>query len=225
MKHRKTTVRRRYGRYSGARVNCEQVPCLPAGAVAWVLNDPRQVPYLMVWKDDRSEDVVEVVRVAAHRERETLDWNGWVSVKRPDENASLVRTIERPMQRNGGRDRLLVCPRCQKPCRALYGWRLNPAKLYSAFRSDWQCRSCARLRYASEGGALLHRPRTTIGKCFAQIDGFVRHPRPNPLYPYVFANPCNADANSVKIQSIRSLREEIFGYENGYPKDSLSCSD
>ena len=28
-------------RYLGARVNCESVPRLPAGAVAWVLDDPR----------------------------------------------------------------------------------------------------------------------------------------------------------------------------------------
>jgi len=193
MEYRKTGVQRRYGRYSGARVNCEQVPCLPAGAVAWVLNDPRQVPYLMVWRDDR-EAVIEVIRMAAHSEPGTLDWGGWVSIKRADGSRSLVRTIERPMPRNGGKDRLLICPNCQGLRRALYAWRLNPFKQCTVFISNWQCRSCARLRYASEGGALLYRPRTTIGKSFAQIDGFVRHPRPNPLYPYVFANPCNADA-------------------------------
>src|ERR1700730_540843 len=53
-------------RYLGARVNCESAPCLPVGAVAWVLDDPRHVPYLIVWKDQRSEKVIEAVRVCAY---------------------------------------------------------------------------------------------------------------------------------------------------------------
>jgi hypothetical protein len=52
-------------RYLGARVNCEGVARLPAGAVAWALDDPRHVPYLMVWKEQRSEKLVEAVRVCA----------------------------------------------------------------------------------------------------------------------------------------------------------------
>ena len=43
------------GRFRRHRVNCEQVPFLPAWAVAWVLDDPRKIPYLFVWK--RPEDV------------------------------------------------------------------------------------------------------------------------------------------------------------------------
>ena len=94
-------------RYVGPRVNCESVACLPAGALAWVLNDPRQVPCLMVWKDDRSDEVIEAVRVAAYNEPGAweLDWAGCVEIKRTNGSPSwirTIRTIERPMPRNGG---------------------------------------------------------------------------------------------------------------------------
>ena len=42
--------RRLGGRFFGRRVNCEQVPLLPAWAVALVLDDPRKIAYLLVWK-------------------------------------------------------------------------------------------------------------------------------------------------------------------------------
>ena len=71
-------------RYLGARVNCESAPCLPAGAVAWILDDPRHLPYLMVWKDQRSEKLVEAVRVCAYSRSDSLDWTSWVEVKRKD---------------------------------------------------------------------------------------------------------------------------------------------
>ena len=43
-------VQRYEGRFFGRRVNCEQVPILPAWAVAQVFDDPRETPYLLVWK-------------------------------------------------------------------------------------------------------------------------------------------------------------------------------
>ena len=64
VEHRRGLSRGWGGRYVGARVNCERIPCLPAAVVAWVLNDPRQVPKLLVWKDPRTDEVMEVVRVA-----------------------------------------------------------------------------------------------------------------------------------------------------------------
>jgi hypothetical protein len=81
-------------RYLGARVNCEGVPRLPAGGVAWVLDDPRHVPYLMVWKEQRSEKLVEAVCVCAYSRSDSLDWTGWVEVKRTDGSHVLIRTIE-----------------------------------------------------------------------------------------------------------------------------------
>ena len=40
---------RRNGRFSGFRVNCEFVPCLPSSLVASFLRDPRRIPYLLIW--------------------------------------------------------------------------------------------------------------------------------------------------------------------------------
>ena len=96
---------------SGRACELRGVPRLPAGAVAWVLDDPRHVPYLMVWKDQRSEKLVEAVRVCAYSRSDSLDWTGWVEVKRTDGSHVLIRTIERPLPRNGGKVR--VC--CLSP--------------------------------------------------------------------------------------------------------------
>jgi hypothetical protein len=187
--------------FVGPRVNCENVPCLPAAAVAWVLNDPRQVPYLMVWKNDRwNGEVVLAARVAAYSEPAASDTEltGCVEVKRPDGTCNWIWTIERPLPRHGGKARLLICPRCQRPRRALYPWKLNPSKPRAVFISTWQCRSCAGLRYASEGGALVFHPRTDLGRLIEALEGPSKSPRPEPWYPYVLADPRQA-ADIVRV--------------------------
>ena len=175
-------------RYLGARVNCEGVPRLPAGAVAWVLEDPRHVPYLMVWKDQRSEKLVEAVRVCAYSRSDSLEWTGWVEVKRTDGSHVLIRTIERRLPRNDGKALFVVCPLCQNPRRALYGWRVNRTRANSVFPSSWECRECNGLRYASEGGALRLRPFPIVleGKLFVIRENALR---PESCWPYVFVNP------------------------------------
>ncbi len=47
------------GRFSGPRVNVEQVPRLPTFPARWVLEDPRKRPYLVFWESDDG-DVPEV---------------------------------------------------------------------------------------------------------------------------------------------------------------------
>ena len=184
-------VRGWHQQFVGFRVNCESVPCLPAEAVAWVLNDPRQVPYLMLWQDRFSEKVMEAVRVAAYSEPPgpfPLDWTGWVEIKRSDKAHTLVRTIERPLPRNGGKARFMVCPYCHRPRRALYGWEANCTRTHSAFVAPWQCRSCAGLRYASEGGALrLPLLPRIFGPDRYLLAG--NAPRPEAWFPIVFSSP------------------------------------
>lgn len=63
---------RRGGRFFGRRVNCEHVPLLPAEAVDRILNDPRKIPYLLVWKSRSDGTVQEAVRIAPHNEIEGL---------------------------------------------------------------------------------------------------------------------------------------------------------
>src|SRR5712692_3029600 len=181
--------------FIGYRVNCESVPCLPAWAITDVLADPRRVPYLLVWVGRDSGEVRESVRVAAYSEPPRpipLDWTGWVEVKRSDRAHSLVRTIERPLPRNGGKARFMVCPYCHRPRRALYGWEVDRFS-WRAREAPWQCRSCAGLSYASEGGGLrLRLPPRILGPERYLFAG--NAPRPEPWLPHVFASPEDAAA-------------------------------
>jgi hypothetical protein len=125
---------------------------------------------------------------------------GCLEIRRADGSRSRVLTIARRLPRNGGKFRLVICPRCQWPRRALYAWKLDPSRPHAVFASTWQCRLCAGLRYASEGGALVSRSRTSIGRQIEELEGPLRRPRPEPSYPYGFASPQQAaDAGFCRI--------------------------
>ena len=66
--------------------------------------------------------------------------------------------------------------------RVVYGWEWNQFSGRSnvVCRVSWRCRSCARLRYSSEGGYV--RP----GMMFR---AFGNLPRPDLWLPYVFTSP------------------------------------
>jgi hypothetical protein len=130
-------------RFASYRVNCESVPCLPVWAVRWVLDDPRGIPYLLVWRWLDRGEVREALRVSR-----TLPPVEGVELKRTDGTSQVVETVRRPLPRNGGSALLLVCPHCGGPRRTLYGWSVCAQQL---LRSLWQCRTCAGLRYRSEG--------------------------------------------------------------------------
>ena len=180
------------GRFYGHRVDGEQVPLLPAWAVAWVLDDPRRIPYLLVWKRPEDSSVREAVRVSAHSEppREfPVSWAGWAEIKRPDGTRDRIRTLLRPLPRNGGKARLLICPFCKTPCRGLYGWELGGQHTSRVIGSNWGCRKCNLLRYASEGGALVSHGRGAFASLIESICGPIRSDRPEPWLPYVFTSP------------------------------------
>lgn len=109
---------RRAGRFFGRRVNCEHVPLLPAGAVVRMLDDPRRIPYLLVWRSRSDHTVQEAVRIAPHHKSPGLgglDWSESVEIKRHDGTRNFIRTVLHQLPRNSGRVRLLVCPYCQVP--------------------------------------------------------------------------------------------------------------
>jgi hypothetical protein len=193
-RHRTYPSYRRGGRFFGRRVNCEYVPILPAGVVRVALDDPRKIPYLLIWKSESDGQVKEAVRLAPYSEPGPWEWTRWVEIKRPDGSHTVVRTQERVLPRNGAKALLLICPDCTKLCRALYGWA--PAGQYttSVQRAHWRCRSCAALRYASEGGALVHRGRGAIAQLFEMYEGPCRSDRPERWYPHVFSSPEDAAA-------------------------------
>ena len=163
----------------GPRVNCESVPRLPARAVRLAHDDPRQVPYLFVWRLDGSP-VAEVARVAAlpGGPAPIRPGEAWVSITRPfPARIGCVHALQltrHPLPRNGGEGVLLLCPLCQKPRRYLYAWEVVVGRVFSR---PWHCRTCAGLRYQSEG--------TYVPRAWRGLGGY---PRPETWDPYVFSS-------------------------------------
>src|SRR5260370_2558451 len=60
----KRQIWRNGGRFYGYRINCEQVPMLGACTVRAILDDPRMIPYLVVWKSRKGNEVKQTVRLA-----------------------------------------------------------------------------------------------------------------------------------------------------------------
>lgn len=178
------------GRFYGRRVNCERVPMLPALAVREVLDDPRKIPYLLVWKSSWDGEVKEAVRLAYLGRTPYLPEADSIEVKRTDGSVVHLRAFKRSLPRNGGRVLLLACPWCCTLRRALYGWEPNGEFASTLRRAQWQCRSCAGLRYASEGSALVLRSRCAMLRPLSGLSS----PRPDPWYPYVFSSPSDAIA-------------------------------
>jgi hypothetical protein len=108
---------------------------------------------------------------------------GGVEIERDDGTTDIIRTLLRPLPRNGGSVRLLICPDCLTPRRGLYGWEPGGRFTTSVVRSNWRCRACNKLRYASEGGALV--VRGAIARMFEATVARSRPARPEPWYPEI----------------------------------------
>lgn len=161
-------------RFHGPRINCESVPRLPARLVAWALDDPRKLPYVLRWyREERIRygvaDLVEALTVSrdgGYPEERTL-------LAREAGSAISVAVFRQPAA-FGGSVPLLVCEGCGRPKQYLYAWERQG---YRALRSwRWPCRQCAGLRFASEGHG-----RNAFGP----------YPR-FPWEPYVFSSPARA---------------------------------
>jgi hypothetical protein len=187
----------RSGRFSGYRVNCEDVPSLPARIVADCLADPRRIPYLLIWARQSAptkrtsnaglppvepREAVRLTPIFSRGEATGVQIEQW------DGARVALGVRQRSLPRYNGKDLLLVCNRCQKPRRALYGreaikhaWYMKPA--------DWFCRGCAGLSHASEGSALIYRSRWGMTR---RLSGLHLWPRPEPWEPLVFTSPVHA---------------------------------
>jgi hypothetical protein len=160
------------------------MPVMPAWLVRSNLNDPRRIPYLLVWKDEKHDgEIMEAVRLA-HGGFANL-----VEMKRSDGSTTVLRIVWRMLPRNGGRALLLACSSCGAPCRHVYGWEWDRVSGWSnRIRNvSWRCRSCARLRYSSEGSALLFRGGR-ISRLLRHPCPDLRSPRPDPWLPCVFTD-------------------------------------
>jgi hypothetical protein len=174
-----------------ARLNCENMPVIPAWLVRSNLNDPRRIPYLLVWKDERhSGEIMEAVRLA-HFIACGREANDYVELKRTDGSTTVLRIVWRMLPRKGGRALFLLCPHCDTPRRYVYGWVWDSVSGWSnrVRRISWRCRSCARLRYSSEGGYLrpaygrLGHFGVMLGASWGNL------PRPDSWLPYIFTSP------------------------------------
>jgi hypothetical protein len=174
-----------------ARLNCENMPIIPAWLVRSNLSDPRRIPYLLVWNDKRDSEIMEAVRLARFVEptnSRVLD--NYVELKRSDGSATVLRIVWRMLPRNGGRALLLVCSYCNTPRRHVYGWEWDSFSGWSnrVRTISWRCRSCARLRYSSEGGALVLRGGP-ISRLLRMNVPDMSSPRPESWLPLVFTSP------------------------------------
>jgi hypothetical protein len=185
---------RRDGRFFGRRVNCEYVPALPAWAVRRVLDDPRRIPYLLLWKSPSDGEIKEAVRVVCLGPTPYLPEADSIEVKRTDGSLVHLRVLKRPRARDAGRDTLLACPNCCALRRALYAWEPGGRYTSSVQTCGWLCRRCAGLRYSSEGGALVLRGRGRWFRALEMEYGTTRSDRPDPWYPYIFTSPADAMA-------------------------------
>ncbi len=165
---------------SWARLNCENMPVIPAWLVRSNLNDPRRIPYLLVWKDERGGEIKEAARLA-HFTACGIEGNDYAELKRTDGSITFLRIVWRTLPRNGGRALFLLCPCCETPCRFVYGWEWDSFSGWSnrVRQISWRCRSCARLRYSSEGGYL--RPGIMF-RAFGNL------PKPESWLPYLFTS-------------------------------------
>lgn len=170
--------------FVGFRVNREYVPMLVARHLRMVNNDPRKLPYLFIWRSKVDGEIKEAVRVSRFNPTGCSAEDLWFELKRTDGSRCVIRALETPLPRGGGSAFLLRCRYCGRARRALYGWEADRIDC-TARAANWQCRTCAGLHYASEGGALLIRRRGWIGR----LIGTGIAPRPQPWCALIFASP------------------------------------
>jgi hypothetical protein len=187
-------ARGRHQRFIGswARLNCENMPVIPAWLVRRCLSDPRSIPYLLVWKDERHDgEIKEAVRLARYVEpSNSRVTESFVEIKRTDGSNTVLCVVWRALPRNGGRALFLFCPNCQTPRRHVYGWEWDSFSGWSnrVRQISWRCRSCARLRYSSEGGYLRPAGLGRLGQLGVRLRALGNLPRPESWLPCVFSS-------------------------------------
>lgn len=175
---------------SWARLNCENMPVIPAWLVRSNLNDPRKIPYLLVWKRESDGKIMEAVRLTCHVDPYVGSPYNHVELKRTDGSKTILRIVWRTLPRNGGRALFLFCPYCNTPRRFVYGWEWDSfSRLSNRVRQvSWCCRSCNRLRYSSEGGYLRPTGLGRLGQLGVMLAAYGNLPKPQSWLPYVFTS-------------------------------------
>lgn len=132
------------GKFSGCRVNIDEVPRLPAFPARWTLEDPRRRSYFVFWPDDREEGrLLYAVRMVVEGEDR-------VGITRPDGRHEQIQICWRPLP-CGARELRYLCFWCDQPRRYLYAWALRWWDRRVTDDEGWRCAECARLRWPSQG--------------------------------------------------------------------------
>lgn len=197
-----------------ARHNCENIPVIPAWIVRRNLSDPRRIPYLLILKDDRhSGEIKEAVRMARYVEtsnsRVTDDH---LELKRTDGSATVLRIAWRMLRRNGRRALLIVCSYCNKPRRYVYGWEWDSSSGWSnrVKQINWRCRSCARLRYSSEGGYLRLTGLGRLEQLEVTLRAYGSLPRPELWLPHIFTSIDDPTSSHQRISNLSLAMKRII---------------
>jgi hypothetical protein len=139
------TALRDRGRFSGYRVNVEDVPRLPAYVARYVLEDRRQRPYLALWTSyswGTGDGVALAVRVTAEGDAVRLESHGF---------SGRALVVRRPIP--GGKVATFWrCPSCARPVRFLYVHQVTARGLHP---SGPRCSRCNNLRWSSQGRTML----------------------------------------------------------------------
>jgi hypothetical protein len=101
------------GRFSGPRVDVEQVPRLPTFPARWVLEDPRKRPYLVFWVSDDG-DRCHAIQMAPTGQPDSL------MVTFDDGATQRLTILRRPLPRGTGTALFYRCNWWQRACRYLY---------------------------------------------------------------------------------------------------------
>jgi len=153
--------------------------------------------------------IKEAVRLGRYSDPHgTHATNSHVELKRTDGSSTVLRFVWRALPRNGGRALMLLCSYCNTPRRHVYGWEWDSGSGWSnrVRRISWRCRSCARLRYTSEGGYLRQPGLGRLGHLGVMLAAYGNLPRPKSWLPYVFTSIDDPRLDEIVCQSPLSGR-------------------
>ena len=191
------------------RINLETVPRLSATTVRRVLDNPA-LRVLVWWSGTGEIEEAASIEVNTGRPLEVI--LARLVVGKPQGDYYFLRGVLRPLPRNGARDFLLLCSTCQKPRRHLYGWRVFGSSLVLG---RWECRTCAGLRYCSEGGGLVHHTRLRHFRVARALRVW-REPRPSPWDADVFNSSA---AGPLRVGLAPNRRDQTRLEAAGHKRD------
>src|SRR6266480_4764408 len=112
----------------------------------------------------------------------------WIEANRWERHGSAYRLENPATEQWAGRVTGMFL--LQHPRRHIYGWEWDSFSGWSnrVRQISWRCRSCARLRYSSEGG---YSCPGILFRAFGNL------PRPDLWLPYVFTSPEEAATAGV----------------------------